>query len=208
VGEKPLRRDAERNRRRILDAARRLVAEHGLDVSHDEVARAAGVGVGTVYRRFPDKRELFDELLADRVAELVAVAERARGRADPWAGLCEFVTGNLERKAGYPGLRELMDRGGELARQAHRRIADSIIELVDRAHASGQLRADVGVGDIAVAEIMVTAIMDRAGAVDPELWRRALAVVLDGLRERGGPGLPGDPPPMSEIERMSPRPGG
>lgn len=200
--EKPLRRDAERNRRRILDAARALVAERGLDVSHDEVARAAGVGVGTVYRRFPDKRELFDELLADRVSELVELAERARGRADPWDGLCEFVTGNLERKAGYPGLRELMDRGGELARHAHRRIADSIIELVDRAHASGQLRADVGVGDIALAEIMVAAIVERTGSTDPELWRRALSVVLDGLRDHGRPPLPGDPPSMARIERM------
>ncbi|WP_372497059.1 TetR/AcrR family transcriptional regulator [Pseudonocardia humida] len=207
---RPLRRDAERNRRRILDAARALVAERGLDVSHDDVARAADVGVGTVYRRFPDKQDLFDELLAERVDDLVAMAERARGSADPWDGLRAFVIGNLERQADDPGLRELMShaRGSELARRGRRRMADAIGELVDRAHASGQLRADVDVGDIAVAEIMVAAIVDRAGGVEPRLWRRALAVVLDGLHEHGQTPLPGAAPAMATIERMGPRPGG
>src|SRR5262245_32959710 len=96
---RPLRRDAERNRQRIVDAARALVAERGLDVSHDDIARAADVGVGTVYRRFPAKQDLFDELLAEQVADLVAAAERARDDPDPWSGLTAFVTGNLERQA-------------------------------------------------------------------------------------------------------------
>jgi AcrR family transcriptional regulator len=205
---RPLRRDAERNRRRILDAARALVAERGLDVSHDDIALAAGVGVGTVYRRFPDKRALFDELLAERVEDLVAAAERARARADPWEGLREFVTANLERQAGDPGLRELMGhgRGRGLALDARRRMAAAVVELVDRAHATGQLRPEIGVGDVAVAEMMVTEIVDRAAAVDPQLWRRALAVVLDGFRDRGADALPGAAPPMSAVERMGPRP--
>jgi AcrR family transcriptional regulator len=207
---RPLRRDAERNRRRILDAARALVAEHGLDVSHDDIARAADVGVGTVYRRFPQKQDLFDELLAEQVADLVAAAERARDDPDPWSGLTAFVTANLERQAGDPGLRELMlgGRGSDLALRARRRMADAVGGLVDRAHAAGQLRADVGVGDIAVAEMMVAEIIERAHGVEPQLWRRALAVVLDGFREHGHPPLPGTAPSMSRIERMGPRPGG
>jgi AcrR family transcriptional regulator len=182
------------------------------DVSHDDIARAAavGVGVGTVYRRFPDKQALFDELLAERVEDLVAAAERARGRADPWEGPCEFVTATLEHQAGDPGLRELMGhgRGRGLALRARRRMAAVIVELVDRAHASGQLRPEIGVGDVAVAEIMVTEVVDRAGAIDPGLWRRALAVVLDGFRDHGRPPLPGAAPPMSTVERLAPRPGG
>jgi AcrR family transcriptional regulator len=207
---RPLRRDAERNRKRILDAARALVAEHGLDVSHDDIAKAADVGVGTVYRRFPDKQDLFDELLAEQVADLVAMAERAREEADPWTGVTAFVTGNLERQAGDPGLRELMTsgRGSDLALRARRRMAVAIVDLVDRAHATGQLRADVGVGDIAVAEMMVAEIVERAQGIEPELWRRALAVVLDGLRDRGQAPLPGAAPRMPQIERMGPRPGG
>jgi AcrR family transcriptional regulator len=207
---RPLRRDAERNRQRILDAARALVAEHGLDVSHDDIARAADVGVGTVYRRFPDKQDLFDELLAEEVAAMVAGAERARAETDPWAGLVAFVTGNLERQAGVRGLRELMTsgRGSDLARRARRRMAVAIVDLVDRAHAAGRLRADVGVGDIAVAEMMVAEIIDRAQGIEPQLWRRALAVVLDGFRDHGQPPLPGAAPPMRQIERMGPRPGG
>jgi AcrR family transcriptional regulator len=207
---RPLRRDAERNRRRILDAARALVAEHGLDVSHDDIARAAEVGVGTVYRRFPDKQDLFDELLAEQVAALVATAERAREEPDPWAGLTAFVTGNLEHQAGDPGLRELMasGRGSDLAVRARRRMAVAVVDLVDRAHATGQLRADVGVGDIAVAEMMVAEIIERAQGIEPELWRRALAVVLDGFRDHGGGPLPGTAPRMAQIARMGPRPGG
>jgi AcrR family transcriptional regulator len=208
--QRPLRRDAERNRRRILDAARALVAEHGLAVSHDDIARAADVGVGTVYRRFPDKRELFDELLAEEVAALVDGAERAREAADPWTGLTAFVTGNLQRQVDVPGLRELMvgGRGSDLAVRARRRMAVALVDLVDRAHAAGQLRAEVGVGDIAVAEMMVAEIIDRARGVEPQLWRRALAVVLDGLRDHGQDPLPGVAPPMRRIGRMGPRPGG
>jgi AcrR family transcriptional regulator len=207
VETRPLRRDAERNRRRILDAARALVAERVLDVSHDDIAHAAAVGVGTVYRRFPDKRDLFDELLAEQVGDLVETAERARADPDPWAGLTAFVTGNLERQAGDPGLRELMTsgRGSELALRARRRMGAAVTELVDRAHATGQLRADIGVGDIAVAEMMVAEIIERAAGIEPELWRRALALVLDGLR--GHAPLPGRVPPMEQIERMGPRPG-
>jgi AcrR family transcriptional regulator len=183
---------------------------NGFDVSHDDTARTADVGVGTVHRRFPDEQDLFDELLAEQVADLVASAEHAREHVDPWAGLTAFVTGNLERQAGDPGLRELMasGRGSDLALRAHRRMGVVIVALVDRAHAAGTLRADVGVGDIAVAEMMVAAIAIRAQGVEPELWRRALAVVLDGLRDHGRDPLPGAAPAMAQIERMGPRPGG
>src|SRR5580692_7177997 len=86
AGERPLRRDAERNRQRILAAAAAVFTERGLDATLDEVARAAGVGVGTVYRRFPDKETLVSELFRDRIDALVTVAEEACAAADPWHG--------------------------------------------------------------------------------------------------------------------------
>src|SRR6201996_3844948 len=97
-GERRLRRDAERNRQRILAAAAEVFTEHGLDATLDEVARAAGVGVGTVYRRFPDKESLVAELFRERVDALVTVAEEACTARDPWQGLVtylEFVAGAL-----------------------------------------------------------------------------------------------------------------
>ena len=203
---RPLRQDAERNRRRILDAARELVAEVGLSVSHDDIAHAAGVGVGTVYRRFPDKQQLFDELFDERVDDVVALAESARELDDPWAGLCLFITGNLELQAGDQGLKEMMlgtARDGELARRAEKRISAAVGQLVSRAHTAGQLRLDVGVEDLPLIQIMVGAVMQDARTVDPELWRRALALVLDGYRPgpRRDP-LPGRTPASAEIERI------
>src|ERR1700730_5924231 len=91
TGDRPLRRDAERNRQRILAAAAEVFTERGLDATLDDVARAAGVGVGTVYRRFPDKDSLVSELFRDRIDALVTVAEEACESADPWRGLVDFL---------------------------------------------------------------------------------------------------------------------
>ena len=88
---RPLRRDAERNRQRILQAASEVFTERGLDVSLDEVARYAGVGVGTVYRRFRTKEDLVEALFVDRIEEVAALAEEAARAADPWSGLACFM---------------------------------------------------------------------------------------------------------------------
>ncbi len=182
---KPLRRDAERNRQRILAAANALVAEVGLDVTHNDIARAAEVGVGTVYRRFPDRQVLIDELFDQRVDRVVALVDEALTIEDPWQGLCAFVAGNLELQAGDKGLKDLMlgdGRDTELARRAQRRIGPAVRELVKRAHASGQLRPDVGVEDFPLVQEMVGAVLEHSRRIDPNLWRRALALVLDGYR--------------------------
>src|SRR5215470_17846329 len=91
VDVRPLRRDAERNRQRILAAAAEVFTERGLDATLDEVARAAGVGIGTVYRRFPDKESLIAELFRDRIDALVTVAEEACAALDPWQGLTGYL---------------------------------------------------------------------------------------------------------------------
>lgn len=204
--DRPLRRDAERNRKRILDAARALVAEVGLDISHDDIARAAEVGVGTVYRRFPDKQKLIEELFDERVDQIIALVDAARRLDDPWQGLYHFLAGNLELQASDQGLKELMlgnSRATELAQRAQRRIGSAVRELVTRAHASGQLRPDVGVEDFPLVQMMVGAVMEDARHIDPELWRRALALVLDGYRADGRrTPLPGGTPTTDQIEQV------
>ena len=105
--ERPLRRDAERNRQRILEAAREAFAEDGLSVTLDEIARRAGVGVGTIYRRFPDKEQLIDALFETRMNEFAAEAEAALLADDPWAGLVRFLERATEQHACDRGFKEV-----------------------------------------------------------------------------------------------------
>ena len=202
---RPLRRDAERNRQRILDAARVLVAEHGLAVSHDQIARAADVAVGTVYRRFPTKESLITALFTDRVEEVVDLAHDALEIEDPWEALTSFMTGTLELQAEERGLRELSwgtGQGTALAGHSRTRIAPVVTELVARAHAAGVLRPDAGQPDLALVPLMVGAVIDATRDIDPQQWRRALAVVLDGLRAQHAPPLPGRPSTPEEYDRI------
>src|ERR1700680_1616117 len=102
--ERPLRKDAERNRQRILEAARELFTEQGLGVTLNDIAHFAGCGVGTVYRRFPDKEQLIDALFEERVGELVACAEAALSNPDPWEGFVGFLEYGLRLQAQDRGL--------------------------------------------------------------------------------------------------------
>src|SRR5258708_21041614 len=106
--ERQQRRDAGPNRRRILDAAAELFTERGLGVTLNDVAHHADVGVGTVYRRFPDKELLIDALFEERVGEMLALAEKALANTDPWEGLAGFVTRGLMLQARANGLKHLL----------------------------------------------------------------------------------------------------
>jgi AcrR family transcriptional regulator len=184
-GERPLRRDAERNRQRILAAAAEVFTERGLDATLDEVARAAGVGIGTVYRRFPDKASLVAELFKDRVDALVTVAEEACAARDPWEGLVaflEFITGAL---ASDLGLRQLMMFGkydDDQVRYARDQMRPVITRLVERAQASGALRPDFQATDVKMIAFMLASIAEYAASVSPAVWRRYLVMLIDGLR--------------------------
>lgn len=199
----PLRRDAARNRQRILDEARRLVADVGLAASHDEIARAAGVGVGTVYRRFPSKASLLDALFAEQVERVAARAEAARAEPDAWTALAGFLGEVLEMQAADRGLRELLSgspHAGDLARTARERIAPVVADLVARAQADGRMRRDVAVGDVALVPLMAGAVLASGGA---EPGRRVLALLLAGLSaEAVGTPLPGAPPDAAAVEAV------
>ena len=159
VSERPLRRDAERNRQRILEAARELFAERGLGVTLNDIAHHAGVGVGTVYRRFPDKAQLIDGLFEQRLEEFVELMNAVLG-----------APGGRERVA---QLRAQLYPLGE--------------RLVQRAREAGQLRADCEAQDIAILQLMLNLVIDAAQDVEPELWRRYLGIVFQGLRANPAP---------------------
>jgi AcrR family transcriptional regulator len=182
--DKPLRRDAERNRQRILDAARELFAEEGLGVTLNDVAHHAGVGVGTVYRRFPDKTQLIEELFEQRLEDLVSLATRALDDPDPWQGLKTFLRRALELQANDRGVKDLITAstdGLDRVGQIRSRMMPTGVELVRRAQAAGQIRSDIGAADLPVIQLMLSTLIDASRDVSPQLWRRYLGVITRGL---------------------------
>ena len=187
---RPLRRDAERNRQRILKAAWEAFNERGLDISLDEIARYAGVGVGTVYRRFRTKEDLIQALFMDRVDSIAAMAEEAFEFADPWSGLVFFMEQMAEKMASDLGLRQMLmfaTYGQDLVTYARQRNAPLVERLVERAQAAGQLRADLRQTDIPFIVFLLADATQLAHAANPGIWRRYLTLILDGMRpERKG----------------------
>jgi AcrR family transcriptional regulator len=185
AGERPLRRDAERNRQRILAAAAEVFTDRGLDATLDEVARAAGVGVGTVYRRFPDKESLIAELFRDRIDRLVTIAEEACAAADPWQGLVCYLEYAAAAMADDHGLRQLMMFGTYDRDQvcyARDQMRPVLTKLIERAQASGDVRLDFTATDVKMITFMLASVAEYAAPVTPGVWRRYLALLVDGLR--------------------------
>ena len=198
---RPLRADAERNRQRLLQAAGELFAQKGLGVGLDEIARHAGVGVGTAYRRFRDKDELVEALFADRIATVTSLAERALADPDPWSGFVRFMEGSVRMQIADRGLKDALFRSGQRVRcleEGRERVAPLVEALVLRAQASGGLRADLEFTDLPLLQFLVSGVADFAGPVAPGLGPRYLAIVLDGLRTPTPSPLPG--PALSRDE--------
>jgi AcrR family transcriptional regulator len=184
-GMRPLRRDAERNRQRILQAASEVFNERGLEVSLDEIARYAGVGVGTVYRRFRTKEELVEALFVDRIDSIASIAEEALRTTDPWSGLVSFMEQMAEIMAGDLGLRQMLmfaTYGQDRVAYARQRNAPLVHRLVERAQAAGQLRTDLRQTDIPFIVFMLAEATQLAHSACPGIWRRYLTLILDGLR--------------------------
>jgi AcrR family transcriptional regulator len=196
---KPLRRDAAQNRQRVLDAASQVFAERGLDGSVEEVARVAGVGMGTLYRRFPTKDELIAELVRGLLGELVIDARRALERYDG-QGLRSFL---------YTASAHLASQRGCLARVWGPSVAPDLVqearaliaELLRDAQAHGQIRQDVTAADITVIFWSVRGVIETMQSVAPDGWRRHLGIVLAGLQPTSDvlPGVPLTQRQMDEI---------
>jgi AcrR family transcriptional regulator len=181
---RPLRADAARNRERILQAARQVFAERGLNATLDDVATRAGVGVGTVYRRFPNKEVLAEALFEQAVNGIVDLAVQAGSVADSWEALVWFLERSCQRQVEDAGLRDVLiggKCGHDRVAVARDRIVPAVTRLVERAQMDGKLRPDVVASDVPVIQKMVMAVATMAGTTAPDMWRRYLAMVLDGL---------------------------
>jgi AcrR family transcriptional regulator len=186
-----LRRDAELNRRRIIQAAREVFRDRGIGATLNDVAHHAGVGVGTVYRRFSDKEELVDALFEDMVDTVDEYTRAALGEPDAWTGLTVCLEKVCEVQAFDRGLREVMlgtGRGPQRQAQMRARVLPAVTELVARAQRQGGLRDDIVPGDLPILQLMVGAVTEHTGQA--EQWRRYLALLIDGLRARPGAATP------------------
>ncbi len=209
---RPLRRDAQVNRQRIIDAASELFAQRGLCVTLNDVAHHAGVGVGTVYRRFPDKDALIEELFEQRFHELIEVAEQALADPDPWQGLRRFVERVTETQATNTGLRDLifaMPDGLSRVRQVRSRLLPLGEEAVNRAQRAGQLRPDIVAQDLPVLQMMIAGIVDVTRDLDSGVWRRYAQIMLRGLSADPDSEPPLSVPPLSpeDVDLVLSRPG-
>jgi AcrR family transcriptional regulator len=187
-----LRSDARENRDRILAAAAQAFAEHGLSVSLIEIARRAGVGNATLHRNFT-KEQLVEELFCDWYAQRRALAERALADPDPWHGLVSFVEdvlGTCNRTIGA-----LFAISADWRQRFHVLIHN----LLTRAQDTGAVRADLTPEDVTLVLLGVAQTMTITGQASPELWRRHLAMVLDGMKAEHTQRLPGLPASPEQL---------
>ena len=193
-----LRADARRNRDLLVHAAGELFAEHGPDVPMEEIARRAGVGVGTLYRRFPDRDALVRAVALGSFHRVVANARAAAAEPDGWSGITRFVRRSVAdlRLATWLSMwfartwaeLRLDAEQGELRAE----LLGLLEGLVRRAQREGTMRPDAGVGDLAVLlALVLRPLPGGLAAVTERAIERHVAVVLDGLRARVGEPLPG-----------------
>ncbi len=177
----PLRRDAAVNRERILTAAVEVFSASGAEAGIDEVARRAGVGVGTVYRRFPTKDALLAEIVAQLLRDLVTVAREALD-APPESGLSAFLTGAGELQARHAGCLWQLWSGGHEGSATLRELRAIGQQLLAGAKDAGAVREELVYEDIGMLLWSLAGVVESAHGVDPQLWRRTLELMLNGMK--------------------------
>jgi AcrR family transcriptional regulator len=188
-----LRADAARNRAAIVAVARDVFAEHGLEAPLEAIAARAGVGIATLYRRFPTREKLVAAALVEKVAEYAEAARQALAAPDPWAGFAGFVERICELQAGDRGLSDLLSMtlsADEQVEELRRTANDLLITVIDRAKTAGTLREDFVGEDLVLLLIATAAVMRVTRADAPEAWRRFVALALDSFSSRGWPPRP------------------
>jgi AcrR family transcriptional regulator len=184
IPERAQRADARRNRKRVIDAARACMARDGLDAQMEEVARIAGVGVGTVYRHFTTKEELVEALADDRFDRLEELAREALAQDDPWRSFERFMRASARIQSEDRALSEVLTSRPEIMGRAAQRVGmlDLVGQLLGRAQKAGVVRRDADPRDVPMLMCALAGTY-RNPMADPD---RYIGIVLDGLRMCGG----------------------
>ena len=200
-----MRADAERNRQRLLAAAREVFAERGLDVPIEDIARHAGVGVATLYRRFPTRADLIAGAFEAKMAAYADAVSQALAEPDPWTGFCSFIELVCAMQAEDRGFGNVLTMTFPTAKQfeAERdRAYRGFLDLVSRAQTAGQLRGDF------VAEDLPMLLMANAGVIAgtadaaPGTWRRFVAYMIQAFSARNTQPLPPPPSPTAMYRAL------
>jgi AcrR family transcriptional regulator len=193
---KPLRRDAQINRDKLIAAAAELFTERGLQAPLEDIARHAGVSIGTLYNRFPTRAALFDAVFPDRLANALAFGDEALACPDPWDGFVLFVTRLCELQAGDRSLNDLITRrfpDATAVAEACGHGLDKAQQIIERAQQAGSLRADFTFADLVTLTWANARIVATTQDAAPDAWRRHLSFLLDGLRSAAAHPI-GQPP--------------
>jgi AcrR family transcriptional regulator len=203
----PRRADARRNRERVLVAAEEVFAESGVKAPVEEVARRAGVGVGTVCRNFPTKQALIEAVVGAMYQSLLEEIEVVGADPDPARAFERFVIGLPEFQARHRALADQMANENMAASNAgpKEQVLRAISDLVARAQAAGAIRADIGPGDVSMLFAGVAHATAIAGELQPVLRERFVRIILDGLRADDPTALPGRPLDFAQLKRMNQR---
>ncbi|WUH89818.1 TetR/AcrR family transcriptional regulator [Streptomyces sp. NBC_00433] len=197
--DRPMRRDAVRNQQLVIEAAREVVSEFGTEASMELIASRAGVGVGTVYRRFPNKEALVEEIVGLMVREMVDQARRALTLSDG-TGLEVFLRAMGQSLSDHRGY-AVKAVGHSKAAQVEL-LRDLITELLDQAREYGHVGPGVVLGDVMAIAWALRGIVETAGPIAPEAWQRHLDIQLAGLRVIGVPSAHA-PATREQLTRIS-----
>lgn len=192
---RPMRRDAARNHQLVLEAAREVLAEFGTDASMELIASRAGVGVGTVYRRFPNKEALVDEIAGQMLRRLTEEARRALAPADG-TGLESFLRVVGQSLSEHRGYAEKLV--GHTKAECVEQLRDLVTELLAQAKRAGRVAAGIELGDVMTLIWGLRGIVETSGPVAPDAWRRHLDIQLAGLRSATAP--PSSRPALTRAE--------
>jgi AcrR family transcriptional regulator len=209
-GERALRADAERNRRRVVDAAEALFSERGLDVGVAEIAERAGVGRGTLFRNFPSKDDLIAAIVVERMGEAVDRGRTLLGAPDPGEALFEFLAEIAGRqqldRALFEAVADAWLANDEI-RAAHAGVVGVVGELLGRAQEAGAVREDIGAMDVLMLLKGVCAAATAFASSEPGLVTRQLDLVRAAISaSAANRPLRGRPPSLADIERAFPQP--
>jgi AcrR family transcriptional regulator len=204
-GSAPLRVDAERNRERILDAARRAFATEGVEVSMSAVARAAGVGVATLFRRFPTREDLLDAVFADTMRGYAEAAETAMADPDPWNGFTGYIRAVCSMQVANRGFADVLTMTFPAAAhlEEQRAVAyQGFLRLIEAAKATGKLRPDFADQDMVVLLMANAGIITAASAAAPDSSARLVAYMIQAFTAPQPATLPPPPDPDALAHAM------
>jgi AcrR family transcriptional regulator len=196
-GARPLRADARHNRDRILAAAAKLFAERGISVPLEEIADCAGVGVATLYRRFPSRADLAAAAFERSMSRYTEAVDRALVNPRPWDGFRALVFDLCELQAKDAGMRDLLTTAFPSSSDIEERTARAVEKLkvlMSRAQEDGSLRPDVVASDLVVMLLANAGVLQATGNTAPDAWRRFAALMVDSFRARPDAPLPPSPP--------------